>query len=105
MDTTRKILADALFAMLQAYWAENRDGTRGDGGEPPEVIVKAERALAGEIVDPIYFQDGAQFYPLSGYGRIVSYPSRVRDYDMEAAKKARSWFKEMYPTIRIQGEK
>lgn len=39
-------------------------------------------------------QDGADFYLYEGSALIavVSYPQRVSDFDMDAARDARSWF-------------
>jgi hypothetical protein len=39
-------------------------------------------------------QDGAQFYLYDGSAleAILSYPGRVRDFDMTRAQQARDWF-------------
>lgn len=40
------------------------------------------------------WQDGADFYLKEGASlvAVVTYPDKVRDFDLEAAKKAREWF-------------
>lgn len=44
-DAAPDLLA-ALEETVAAYWAKNTDGTEGDGGEPPAVIVRACVAIA-----------------------------------------------------------
>ena len=44
-----------------------------------------------------YRQDGADFYLNEGSALIavVTYPDGVRDFDMDAARKAAVWFKKL----------
>jgi hypothetical protein len=43
------------------------------------------------------YQDGADFYLKEGSALIavITYPNKVRDFDLEQAQKARKWFKSL----------
>jgi hypothetical protein len=55
-------------------------------------------------VDPprIYYQDGGTFHPLHGDDiESITYPGKVKDFDLEAAKRAREWFKAWFPNLLL----